>query len=267
MADDGAYPAKALEDWTLLAQAELRGKPLAGLDWMTPEGIKVKPLYTAADLEGSSRRNPRRTHAGFPPMCAGRARRCTPTGHGPSGNMRGSRPPRNQPLLSREFGGRADGTVGRFRSRHPSRLRQRPSARRRRCRQGRGGDRQRRGHENSVRRHPARPDERVDDDERRGIAGNGGLHRRRRRAGRAAGETLGHNPERHFEGVHGPKHLHLSARASMRIVADIIEYTARNMPKFNSISISGYHMQEAGATRCRNWPTPSPTGSNMCAQR
>ncbi|MER9586657.1 methylmalonyl-CoA mutase [Mesorhizobium sp. M0276] len=35
---------------------------------------------------------------------------------------------------------------------------------------------------------------------------------------------------------------------SMRIVADIIEYTAKDMPKFNSISISGYHMQEAGAT-------------------
>jgi methylmalonyl-CoA mutase len=35
---------------------------------------------------------------------------------------------------------------------------------------------------------------------------------------------------------------------SMRIIADIIEYTARRMPKFNSISISGYHMQEAGAT-------------------
>ncbi|MBA8910508.1 methylmalonyl-CoA mutase [Aminobacter ciceronei] len=35
---------------------------------------------------------------------------------------------------------------------------------------------------------------------------------------------------------------------SMRIVADIIEYTAREMPKFNSISISGYHMQEAGST-------------------
>ena len=34
---------------------------------------------------------------------------------------------------------------------------------------------------------------------------------------------------------------------SMRIVSDIIEYTAENMPKFNSISISGYHMQEAGA--------------------
>jgi methylmalonyl-CoA mutase len=37
-------------------------------------------------------------------------------------------------------------------------------------------------------------------------------------------------------------------KPSMQIVADIIEYTAREMPKFNSISISGYHMQEAGAT-------------------
>ena len=36
---------------------------------------------------------------------------------------------------------------------------------------------------------------------------------------------------------------------SMRIVADIIEYTATHMPKFNSISISGYHMQEAGANQ------------------
>lgn len=35
---------------------------------------------------------------------------------------------------------------------------------------------------------------------------------------------------------------------SMRIIGDIFEYTTRNMPKFNSISISGYHMQEAGAT-------------------
>ena len=36
--------------------------------------------------------------------------------------------------------------------------------------------------------------------------------------------------------------------ASMRIVADIFAYTSKHMPKFNSISISGYHMQEAGAT-------------------
>lgn len=35
--------------------------------------------------------------------------------------------------------------------------------------------------------------------------------------------------------------------ASMKIIQDIFEFTSQNMPKFNSISISGYHMQEAGA--------------------
>jgi methylmalonyl-CoA mutase len=41
--------------------------------------------------------------------------------------------------------------------------------------------------------------------------------------------------------IYPPKH-------SMRIIADIFEFTSQKMPKFNSISISGYHMQEAGAT-------------------
>src|SRR5439155_13120760 len=36
---------------------------------------------------------------------------------------------------------------------------------------------------------------------------------------------------------------------SLRIISDIFAYTSQNMPKFNSISISGYHMQEAGATQ------------------
>ena len=34
---------------------------------------------------------------------------------------------------------------------------------------------------------------------------------------------------------------------SLKLISDIFQYTAQNMPKFNSISISGYHMQEAGA--------------------
>jgi methylmalonyl-CoA mutase len=34
---------------------------------------------------------------------------------------------------------------------------------------------------------------------------------------------------------------------SMRVVGDIMAYTAKHMPKYNSISVSGYHMQEAGA--------------------
>ena len=37
-------------------------------------------------------------------------------------------------------------------------------------------------------------------------------------------------------------------KPSMRIISDIFQYTSMNMPKFNSISISGYHMQEAGAS-------------------
>jgi len=40
-----------LNKWKELAEKELRGKPLADLDWMTPEGITIKPLYTAEDLE------------------------------------------------------------------------------------------------------------------------------------------------------------------------------------------------------------------------
>ena len=56
---------------------------------------------------------------------------------------------------------------------------------------------------------------------------------------------------------------------SMRIVSDIIAYTSANMPKFNSISISGYHMHEAGATAVqelaftiadgKEYPAPPPS--------
>ncbi len=41
-----------IQDWNKLAEKELRGKPLDSLDWTTSEGIQVKPLYTASDLEG-----------------------------------------------------------------------------------------------------------------------------------------------------------------------------------------------------------------------
>ena len=68
-------------------------------------------------------------------------------------------------------------------------------------------------HAHAVRRHPARPDVGVDDHERRGAAGAGALHRRRRGAGRAAGKTRRHDPERHPQRIHGAQHLHLSAEA------------------------------------------------------
>ena len=45
------------EKWIELATKEMRGKPLEALDWMTPEGIPVKPLYTAEDIEGMAHVN------------------------------------------------------------------------------------------------------------------------------------------------------------------------------------------------------------------
>ena len=50
MADDGAFPGKTLDDWARLARSELKSKPLDSLDWVTAEGIQVKPLYTIDDL-------------------------------------------------------------------------------------------------------------------------------------------------------------------------------------------------------------------------
>ncbi len=40
-----------VNDWNAAATKQLKGKPVDTLDWMTPESIKVKPLYTAEDLE------------------------------------------------------------------------------------------------------------------------------------------------------------------------------------------------------------------------
>ena len=103
-------------------------------------------------------------------------------------------------------------------------------------------------HAHAVRRHRPRRHDRVDDHERRGAAGAGALHRRRRGAGRAAREAGGHHPERHPQRVHGAQHLHLSARALDAHHLRHLRLHRARMPKFNSISISGYHMQEAGAT-------------------
>ncbi|MGD8261159.1 MAG: methylmalonyl-CoA mutase [Desulfobacterales bacterium] len=57
-----------LQEWIDLATKELRGKPLDALTWKTPEGISVKPLYTEADLEGMEHLN---TLPGFAPYVRG----------------------------------------------------------------------------------------------------------------------------------------------------------------------------------------------------
>ncbi len=73
MAGDGAFPAKTFEDWSRLASTELKGKPVASLDWETPEGIRVKPLYTAEDLAAIERAGVplRDMMPGYPPYLRG----------------------------------------------------------------------------------------------------------------------------------------------------------------------------------------------------
>ena len=41
-----------LKKWNELAEKQMKGKPVENLNWKTPEGIEVKPLYTAGDIEG-----------------------------------------------------------------------------------------------------------------------------------------------------------------------------------------------------------------------
>jgi methylmalonyl-CoA mutase len=62
------FPKKTLADWEKLAAKELRDRPLDDLTWMTPEGIPVKPLYTAADLEQIETVG---SLPGFPPFTRG----------------------------------------------------------------------------------------------------------------------------------------------------------------------------------------------------
>jgi methylmalonyl-CoA mutase len=62
------FPRKSLADWEKLAREELKGGDPSGVAWATPEGITVKPLYTAADLEGLEAAG---TMPGFAPYVRG----------------------------------------------------------------------------------------------------------------------------------------------------------------------------------------------------
>ena len=62
------FPEKTIKDWRALAAEEMRGRDADSLVWETPEGIPVKPLYTAIDLEGIEHLN---SLPGFPPFLRG----------------------------------------------------------------------------------------------------------------------------------------------------------------------------------------------------
>ncbi len=179
--------------------------------WLTPEGILVKPGYSEADLEGIDFLE---TWPGIAPY------------------LRGPYPTMyvNQPWTVRQYAGFSTAEDSNAFYRRNLAAGQKglsvafdlathrgydfgSSARHRRRRHGRRGDQFDLRHAHAVFGHSARPDERVDDHERRGAADPGAVRRRRRGTGRAAGETFGDHSERHSERVHGAQHLHLSAGA------------------------------------------------------
>ena len=209
MTEPGEKPT--LDDWRELAAEDLKGADPDSLVWATPEGIDVKPLYTPADLAGVEALD---SLPGFPPFVRGvRATMYA-----------------NRPWTIRQYAGfstaeesnafyrrnLAAGQMGlsvAFDLATHRGYDSRPSPGRGRRGQGRGGDRLGRGHEDPLRPDPPREDVGVDDDERRGAAHAGVLRRGRRGTGRRPGPAQRNHPERHPQGVHGPQHVHLPARA------------------------------------------------------
>src|SRR6516162_7530923 len=245
MADETGFPAKTLEDWARLAQTELKGEPVDGLDWITPEGIRVKALYTVEDLAGIEWA----TLPGFPPYL-----------RGPRATMYA-----NRPWTIRQYSGFSTAEESnRF-------YRENLAA-------GQMGLSiafdlaTHRGYDSD---HPRV----VGDVGKAGVAIDSvedmkflfdGIPLNRISVsmtmnGAVLPVLAGYIVSAEEQGVAQEK---LSGtiqndilkefmvrntyiyppEPSMRIVGDLIEYTAKNMPRFNSISISGYHMQEAGAT-------------------
>ena len=251
MAEDGGFPAKTLEDWAQLAGTELRDKPAGSLDWETPEGIRVSPLYTAADLEGIQHAGLklRDMMPGFPPYL-----------RGPRATMYA-----NRPWTIRQYSG--------FSTAEESNRFYRDNLAAGQMGLSIAFDlATHRGYDSD---HPrvvgdvGKAGVAIDSVEDMTILFDGIPLDRMSVSMTMNGAVLpvlaGYIVAAEEQGVPQQK---LSGTIqndilkefmvrntyiyppgpSMRIVADIIEYTARHMPKFNSISISGYHMEEAGAT-------------------
>jgi methylmalonyl-CoA mutase len=234
-----------LSDWEALAAKELKGDP-ASLTWVTPEGIAVKPMYTAADLEGLEAVD---SLPGFEPFLRG---------------VRGTMYA-NRPWTIRQYAGfstaeesnafyRANLAAGQmglsvafdlathrgYDSDHPRVV----------------GDVGKAGVAiDSVEDMKVLFDSIPLDRMTVSMTMNGAVLPVL--AGYiVAAEEQGVAQEQLAGTIQNDILKEFMVRntyiyppgPSMRIVADIIQYTAQHMPKFNSISISGYHMQEAGAT-------------------
>jgi methylmalonyl-CoA mutase len=250
MAKRGKSP-DIVSKWKKRAEGELRGKPAASLDWRTPEGITVKPLYTEADLEviGAEGFPFREAVPGAPPY------------------LRGVRATMyaNRPWTVRQYSG--------FSTAEESNAFYRANLKAGQMGLSIAFDlATHRGYDSD---HPRV----VGDVGKAGVAIDSvedmkilfdGIPLDKMSVSMTmngavlpvlagfivAAEEQGVKPEQLQGTIQNDILKEFMVRntyiyppgPSMRIVADIIEYTARHMPKFNSISISGYHMEEAGAT-------------------
>ena len=240
------FPKKTLHDWAALAQRECRDRPVESLTRETPEGIAVKPLYTAADLEGLD-------HVGSLPGMA-------PFVRGPRATMYAGRP-----WTVRQYAG--------FSTAEESN-----AFYRRNLEGGQTGLSvafdlaTHRGYDSD---HPrvvgdvGKAGVAIDSVEDMKILFDGipldKMSVSMTMNGAAlpimamyvvAAEEQGVAPDQLAGTLQNDILKEFMVRntyiyppePSMRIVSDIIAYTAANMPRYNPISISGYHMQEAGAT-------------------
>ncbi|MBV9552884.1 MAG: methylmalonyl-CoA mutase, partial [Alphaproteobacteria bacterium] len=241
----------SLQTWRKLAEAELRGKPISDLHWQTPEGIAVKPLYTETDLDEIA-------SAGFPFREA--IPGAVPYLRGPRATMYA-----NRSWTTRQYSG--------FSTAEESNRFYRDNLKAGQMGLSIAFDlATHRGYDSD---HPRV----VGDVGKAGVAIDSvedmkilfdGIPLDKMSVSMTmngavlpvlagfivAAEEQGAKQEQLQGTIQNDILKEFMVRntyiyppgPSMRIVADIIEYTARHMPKFNSISISGYHMEEAGAT-------------------
>ena len=116
-------------------------------------------------------------------------------------------------------------------------------------RPGRGPDLLARRHGGPVRGHPAGRGQHLDDHQRHGADPAGPVRGRGRAAGRRSRPRSRGTTQNDILKEYIARGTWIyPPRASMRLVTDVFEFAARELPKWNTISISGYHMREAGAT-------------------
>ena len=240
------FPDRTLDDWHALAKDELGGDSPDALDWQTAEGISVRPLYTAADLSNFEHLN---SLPGFAPYLRGP--RATMYAH--------------HPWTIRQYAGfsTAQESNAFYRNALASGQRGLSVAFDLATHRGYDSDHPRVAGDvgmagvaiDSVEDMVALFDGIPLDQTSVSMTMNGAVLPVLAMF-LVAGEESGVPMEQLNGTIQNDILKEFMVRntyiyppdPSMRIVADVIDYAAKNLPKFNSISISGYHMQEAGAT-------------------